>query len=73
MFQYGVLGEGLRIEHRHGDGSWAVMEREDPHDAADVDPEREWDRGHVYVCACGEEVRVTGSAGADAEEPAGAA
>ena len=29
------------------------------HDPAAHDPEREWQRGHVYVCrSCGERVRV---------------
>jgi hypothetical protein len=36
------------------------MEPRDPHDAAELDAERAWDRGHVYVCArCQETVRVT--------------
>jgi hypothetical protein len=61
MFQYGALAEGLRVEHRHGDGSWAVMEEREPHDSADFDPEREWDRGHVYLCSCGEAVRLSDS------------
>jgi hypothetical protein len=66
MFQYGALAEGLRIEHKHADGSWSVMEPRDPHDSAGFDPEREWDRGHVYVCACGETVRIA-EPGGDAE------
>jgi hypothetical protein len=73
MFQYGALAEGLRIEHQHADGSWSPMEPEDAHDPADRDPEREWERGHVYVCDCGEAVRVMGPAESDAGEPAGAA
>jgi hypothetical protein len=64
MFQYGAVVEGLRIEHQHADGSWATMVREDDEehaDPADHDPEREWLRGHVYVCrSCGERVRVSG-------------
>jgi hypothetical protein len=60
MFQYGVLAERLQIEHQHADGTWAPMEPRDPHDAAELDAERAWDRGHVYVCArCQETVRVT--------------
>ena len=73
MFQYGALAEGLRIEHQHADGSWSVMEPRDPHDPADRDPEREWDRGHVYVCACGETVRVAEPIGAGQDERPGAA
>jgi len=35
----------------------------DAHDAAGSDPEREWDRGHVYICTtCEERVRVIGPA-----------
>jgi hypothetical protein len=33
------------------------------HDSAGSDPEREWDRGHVYICtSCEERVRVIGAA-----------
>lgn len=57
MFQYGQVSDAIRIEHRHGDGSTAPMKRLDPHDPAD--PEREWQRGHVFVCtACHESVTV---------------
>lgn len=64
MFQYGAVVEGLRIEHQHADGSWATMEREEAEEHVDPgehDPERDWLRGHVYVCrACGERVRLSG-------------
>ena len=73
MFQYGVLAEGLRIEHQHADGSWSPMEPRDPHDAADYDPERDWEHGRVYECACGETVRVMGPDDRPAGEPAGPA
>lgn len=73
MFQYGALAGGLRIEHQHADGSWSVMEPADAHDPADRDPEREWERGHVYVCACGETVRVETPAAAEGEDGPGAA
>ena len=64
MFQYGQLPNALFfVEHQHSDGTWARLEPEHeraPHDAADIDPEKEWERGHVYVCrACQERVRVT--------------
>lgn len=72
MFQYGGLAEALRVEHQHADGSWGVLEPRDAHDPASSDPEREWARGHVYVCPCGEEVRVT-VPGEDADEGPGAA
>lgn len=50
MFQYGVVAGDLRIKHQHEDGSWADMEPHDAHDAARFDEERDWQRGHVYVC-----------------------
>jgi hypothetical protein len=58
----------LHMEHRHGDGSWAALERRpDHHDPSDHDPERDWARGAVYVCTtCDEEVRVTPSEGIEA-------
>lgn len=73
MFQYGVLADGLRIEHQHADGSWSPMEPEDAHDPADRDPEREWERGHVYVCDCGEAIRVMGPGGSESGAAGGAA
>jgi hypothetical protein len=62
MFQYGQLSNTLfHLEHQHSDGTWASMEPETkPHDPADIDPEREWERGHVYICrSCQERVRVS--------------
>jgi hypothetical protein len=73
MFQYGVLAERLQIEHQHADGSWSPMEPEDAHDPADRDPERDWERGHVFVCDCGEAVRVSGPAEMETDASAGAA
>jgi hypothetical protein len=61
MFQLGQLaGRGLSIEHRHSDGSWSELEPvRKHHDAADHDPERQWEYGQVFKCpACEEEVRV---------------
>jgi hypothetical protein len=55
------LGEALyRLEHRHGDGSWASLEpRSSPHDPAATDPEASWADGQVYACPrCDEQVRV---------------
>jgi hypothetical protein len=54
------LGGGLRIEHRHGDGSWGVLEpRSGEHTSADHDPERGWAGRQLYVCSsCDEELRV---------------
>ena len=60
MFQYGSVAEGLKVQHRHADGSWVTMEPQDVLDPAELDPEREWNRGHVFVCPrCEESVRIT--------------
>jgi hypothetical protein len=41
----------------------------EPHDPAELDPEQEWQRGHVYVCsACQERVRIIVPKAAPAEE-----
>lgn len=55
------LGGALRLEHRHGDGSWSALEpRAREHSVADHDPERGWSRRQVFVCtSCGEEVVVS--------------
>jgi hypothetical protein len=62
MFRYGDLTASLfRVEHQHRDGTWSLLQpaTHDPHDQAEYDPEREWDRGHVFVCpACQEKVRI---------------
>jgi hypothetical protein len=61
MFQYGPLSEiMLRVEHRHADGTWSTMEpKREPHDPAELDPEEDWQHGHVYICkACQEEIRI---------------
>lgn len=64
MFQYGIVASGLKVEHQHADGSWATMEAQDVRDPAEVDPERDWNRGHVYVCPrCAESVRLSVPAG----------
>jgi hypothetical protein len=61
---YGQPSAALfRVEHQHSDGTWSTLEpaEHDPHDRAEYDPEREWDRGHVYICtSCEERVRVLG-------------
>ncbi len=50
----------LRMQHRHSDGAWGTLQpRPMHHDAADHDPERDWENGRLYVCTtCDEEVRV---------------
>lgn len=65
---YGRITEAsLQLEHRHGDGSWAPLEREH-HDVSEHDPEREWAKGMiVYSCTtCEELVRIK-----DPNQPAG--
>ena len=51
----------LRIQHRHGDGSWGTFERRpSEHSASDHDPERDWVNGVIYACStCDEQIRVT--------------
>jgi hypothetical protein len=50
----------LDIKHHHDDGSWAEMEPRDAHDAAGLDEERDWQRGHVYVCReCQETIAIS--------------
>ncbi len=55
-----ILSEGFVIEHQHGDGSWSRFERQPAHpDAAEHDPERDWERGEVFRCpTCDEQIRV---------------
>jgi len=50
----------LRLQHQHADGSWGTLEPIEPHDAAELDPERGWANGRIYACqTCDEKVRVT--------------
>jgi hypothetical protein len=60
---YGQPAAALfQVEHQHRDGTWSTLQpaTTDAHDAAGSDPEREWDRGHVFKCtSCEETVRVT--------------
>jgi hypothetical protein len=49
----------LRLQHRHNDGTWGVLTPRPAHHAAtDHDQERDWPRGTIYGCDCGEEVRI---------------
>jgi hypothetical protein len=49
-----------RIEHRHGDGSYAPMtEEHSHHDPADHDPERSWGVRRLFRCTkCDEGVLI---------------
>ena len=72
MFQYGVVAGALNIKHHHDDGSWAEMEPRDAHDVARLDEERDWQRGHVYVCKqCQETIAVSPPEADTAEREAG--
>lgn len=64
MFQLNATAQLLNLEHRHSDGSWSPLEpRPSPHDPAELDPERDWANGQIYVCkSCNEEVRITSRA-----------
>ena len=61
MFQLQAAALSLRLEHRHNDGSWSLLEpRPIHHDAAEHDPERDWAQGRIYACTtCDEQVRVS--------------
>jgi hypothetical protein len=49
----------VRLQHRHGDGSWSDLRPRDVHDPAETDPERSWASGRLYVCTtCDEQVRI---------------
>jgi hypothetical protein len=49
-----------RIEHRHKDGAWGVMEEvRQHHGAADHDPERKWGLKRIFRCtSCDEQITV---------------
>jgi hypothetical protein len=49
-----------RVEHRHGDGSYAPMtEERSHHDSADHDPERSWGKRRLFRCTrCDESVLI---------------
>ena len=49
----------LRLQHQHADGSWGTLVPIEPHDSAELDPERTWKNGRIYACtSCDEKVRV---------------
>ena len=70
MFQYGIVASGLKVEHQHAGGEWVELEPQDVRDPSEDDPERDWNRGHVYICPrCAESVRISAS-DAQGEAPA---
>ncbi|MEA2623616.1 MAG: hypothetical protein QOH61_2526 [Chloroflexota bacterium] len=53
-----MMEQVLTMVHRH-EGEWVEMRRRHDLDAAELDPERAWDRdGAVYECPCGEQFIV---------------
>ncbi|MFL5678976.1 MAG: hypothetical protein ACJ77B_00075 [Chloroflexota bacterium] len=59
MDQIRFVESQYRIEHRHGDGSWAEM-AEVEHDSAAHDPERSWGLRKIFRCKrCDETVTIT--------------
>jgi hypothetical protein len=53
------ITQEFRLEHRHGDGSFATM-REIEHDSSSHDGERSWLRRRLFRCdACSDVVAVT--------------
>jgi hypothetical protein len=56
-----VAEASLRLQHRHGDGSWGTFEPAPSHHSpSEHDPERDWGKGTIYRCtSCDEEVVVS--------------
>ena len=52
MDQARIAEIALRIEHRHHDDTWGVMEEErhHGHDSAESDPERGWGIKRIFRC-----------------------
>ncbi|MFL5779483.1 MAG: hypothetical protein ACJ761_11170 [Chloroflexota bacterium] len=59
-YQRSLLAEyNLRLQHRHGDGSWGEFKPARDHAPSQHDPERQWSKGTIYACAqCQEEMLV---------------
>jgi hypothetical protein len=60
MFQPQLFDDVLLVEHIHADGTSSPMVVEQqPEDPAELDPERSWATGRIYVCpVCDDRVRV---------------
>jgi hypothetical protein len=53
------IGQELRLEHRHSDGSWSPLEPP-PHGEPEHDAERSWLTRRIFRCpTCDEQVAVT--------------
>lgn len=63
MDQIRFVESAYRIQHQHPDGSWGLMEEEEPtplhHTPTEHDPERGWLRGRIFRCrSCAEVLTV---------------
>jgi hypothetical protein len=49
----------FEIMHQHNDGTWNAMKETSPHDAAGLDPERDWANHRIFQCTrCAETITV---------------
>jgi hypothetical protein len=63
MDQLRFVESAYRIQHQHRDGTWALLEEEEPtplhHTPTEHDPERDWLRGRIFRCkSCSEVLTV---------------
>ena len=71
MDQARIIEMALRIEHRHGDGTWGEFQEDRSHHSpSDHDPERSWGIRRIFRCtSCGDAMTVIegeeGGAGAE--------
>jgi hypothetical protein len=76
MDQIRFVESAYQIQHRHRDGSWGVMEEEEPrplhHTSAEHDPERNWLRGRIFRCrTCDESVTIVPGSEGVPRQPSG--
>lgn len=75
MDQLRYVEAAYQIQHRHPDGSWGLMQEEEPttlhHTPTEHDPERGWLRGRIFRCKSCDEVMtvVPGAEGSVVLEP----
>jgi hypothetical protein len=60
MDQARIIEMALRIEHRHGDGTWGEFQEDrSHHSSTDHDPERSWGFRRIFRCtSCGDSLTV---------------
>jgi hypothetical protein len=76
MDQLRYVEAAYRIQHQHRDGSWGLMEEEEPttlhHTPTEHDPERGWLRGRIFRCkSCDEVMTVVPGAEGSVLVPSG--